>query len=113
YVTQDGANSYNVNFFFGSLSEMQSQGTEICPTAATKTVNGSIANFGTSTQAQVSLGSAFAQIMAPATTFQLTGVESGAVDLVAARQGLDLANPLAGFQTNKLIIRRNLNPADG
>lgn len=113
YVTQDGSNSYNVNFFFGSLSEMQTQGTSICPTAATKTVNGSVANFGTSTQAQVSLGSAFAQVMAPATTFQLTGVESGAVDLVAARQGLDLANPLAGFQTNKLIIRRSLNPADG
>lgn len=113
YVTQSGTNSYEVNFFFGSLAEMQSQGTDICPTAATKTVNGSIANYGTSTQAQVSLGSGFAQVMAPTTTFQLTGVESGSVDLVAARQGIDFANPQAGFQTNKLIIRRNLNPPDG
>ena len=113
YVTQNSASNYEVNFFFGSLTELQSQGTTICPTAATKSVNGTVANYGSSTQAQVTLGSAFQQITAPATAFTLTGVPSGTVDLVAARQGFDIANPQAGAVTNKLIIRRNLNPAAG
>lgn len=113
YVTQSAPNSYEINFYFGSLAEMQGQGTTVCPTAATKTVNGSVANVGAGAQAQVSLGSAFAQVMAPATTFTLTGVNAGTVDLVATRQAIDFANPMAGYVTNKLIIRRNLNPADG
>lgn len=113
YVTKGISNEYEINFYFGSLAELQSQGTAICPTAATKTVNGSVANLGTGAQAQVSLGSAFAQVMSPATTFTLSGVEAGTVDLVAARQAIDFANPMAGYATNKLIIRRNLNPANG
>lgn len=113
YVTKGISNEYQINFYFGSLAELQSQGTAICPTATTKTVNGSVANLGTGAQAQVSLGSAFAQVMSPATTFTLSGVEAGTVDLVAARQAIDFANPMAGYATNKLIIRRNLNPANG
>ncbi|HMN07483.1 MAG TPA: hypothetical protein PKC83_01760 [Gemmatimonadaceae bacterium] len=113
YVTKGISNEYEINFYFGSLAELQSQGTAICPTATTKTVNGSVANLGTGAQAQVSLGSAFAQVMSPATTFTLSGVEAGTVDLVAARQAIDFANPMAGYATNKLIIRRNLNPANG
>lgn len=113
YVTKGISNEYEINFYFGSLAELQSQGTAICPTATTKTVNGSVANLGTGAQAQVSLGSAFAQVLSPATTFTLSGVEAGTVDLVAARQAIDFANPMAGYATNKLIIRRNLNPANG
>lgn len=113
YVTQNGANQFDINFYYGSLAELQGRGSTICPTAALKTVNGSIANYGTSTTAQVSLGSAFAQLQTPTTTFTLTGVQPGTVDLVATRSGIDFANPLAGPQVNKLIIRRGLTPADG
>ena len=113
YVTQNGANDFDISFYFGSLAEMQARGSSICPTAALKTVNGSVANYGTSTFAQISLGPAFQQVQNPMTTFQLQGVPPGTVDLVAVRSGIDLANPLAGLQVNKLIIRRGLNPADG
>lgn len=113
YVTQNAGNDYDINFYYGTLAEMQSRGTTICPTAATKTVNGTVANFGTSTMAQIALGGASATVTSPATAFTLTNVAGGNVDLVAARQGIDFTNPLAGLQTNKLIIRRNLNPAAG
>jgi hypothetical protein len=113
YVTQNGANDFDINFYYGSLAEMQSRGGTICPTAATKTVNGTVANMGTSLQAMVTVGGGAASVLSPATTFQVTGVGSGAVDLVASRLGIDLANPAAGFQVNKMIIRRGINPADG
>lgn len=113
YVTQNGANDFDINFYFGSVAEMQSRGGTICPTAATKTVNGTVANMGTSTQAMVTVGGGAASVLTPATTFQVSGVRSGAVDLVASRLGIDLANPAAGFQVNKMIIRRAISPADG
>ncbi len=113
YVTQNGANDYDISFYYGSVTEMQSRGGTICPSAATKTLNGTIANMGTSAQALVTVGGGSASVLTPATTFQVTGVRPGAVDLVASRLGIDFANPTAGFQVNKMIIRRGINPADG
>ncbi len=113
YVTQNGANDFDINFYFGSVAEMQSRRGTICPTAATRTVNGTVANMGTSTQAMVTVGGGAASVLMPATTFQVSGVRSGAVDLVASRLGIDLANPAAGFQVNKMIIRLGISPADG
>ncbi|MBK6486137.1 MAG: hypothetical protein IPF98_04530 [Gemmatimonadetes bacterium] len=113
YVTQDGANDYAVNFYWGLLGELQGRGDSACSLPATRTVNGSVANYGTSTSAFVTLGSALASLQVPTTAFTLNNVATGTVDLVAGRQGIDLLNPLAGLQLNRMIIRRGLNPANG
>ena len=112
YVRQTAANKFDLQIFYGSLAELQQQGSIICPSAATKTVNGSVANVGATGQAFVSMGGASAVIAgATGSTFTLTGVNPGAVDLVAARVALNLTT--FTFGTDKLIFRRALTPAAG
>lgn len=113
YVTQNGADDYSLNLFYGSLSELQARGGAVCPTAATKTVLGSVAglNAGALGRAQVTLGSASAIVVAPSTAFTLSEVASGVLDLVAARSTTNLST--FATVTDKLIIRRGLNPANG
>lgn len=114
FVTQDGPDDFNLTFFWGLLADLQDRPDGSCTTSpATRTVNGSIANYGTSTSATVALGSAVQNLTAPATGFTLMGVLPGLVDLIATRSGINLSNPLAGPQVNRMIIRRGLNPANG
>lgn len=114
FVTQNAANDFDITFYYGTLGELQVNATDLCPTASTKTVSGSVAGLNpTGGQAMVTLGGAVALVSAPQTTFTLNEVPSGTVDLIAARSALNLQNPLAGLVTDKLIIRRGLNPAAG
>lgn len=113
YVTQNGANDYLVSFVYGTLNELQGRGTGPCTVPTGKSVTGSVANVGAAPgNARVTLGSTAAQITSPATTFTLSNVANGALDLVAARQALGSGSPI-GFATDKLIVRRALSPANG
>ncbi len=111
YVTQNGADNFTTTFRYGLLAEMQS--ASFCAAGPVKTVNGTIAGYGASTQASVSLGSAFQLTFAPQTAFTLTNVSPGALDLLATRSAVNPLNPAAGTQVNKLIVRRGINAANG
>jgi len=111
YVTQNGADNFTTNFRYGLLAELQS--TSFCATGPVKTVNGTIAGYGTSTQAGVSLGSSFQLLFAPQSAFALTNVNPGALDLLATRSAVNPLNPAAGAQVNKMIARRAINAANG
>lgn len=78
----------------------------------TKTVHGSVTALAATETASISLGSAFALASgSQGTTFTLNKVPDGPQDLVASRAEFDLA--AMGIIPDRLLIRRNLNPADG
>lgn len=113
YVTQNGANDYTVTFVYGIVGELQGRGATPCTIPTGKIVTGSVAGVNPAGGlAMVSLGATGAQIVAPASTFTLNDVASGTLDLVAARQSRSLSAPFA-FDTDKLIVRRAQNLANG
>jgi hypothetical protein len=84
--------------------------TGACAASATsKTVNGTLAGVTTGFLASISMGGGGAIVPGPATTFQLVGVASGSQDLVAYNR--NSATP--GAVSDGLVLRRNLNVADG
>ena len=109
YVTQPGTT--DLHLFYGSQSELQAQGASLCSnSAATKTIGGSLTNFGTAATAFIGLGSGSAQLTLPVqTAFQMGRVPSGALDLVGAI--VDGASP----QPNavRMFLRRNVNIPSG
>ena len=114
FVTQGaGANEFALTLFYASLAELQGQGSTVCPTAPTKTVNGTVAGLNAAAfgQGLISLGGSSASVSAPATTFTLNGVRDGALDLVAARLSINLTT--FAPTTDKLIIRRGVNVPSG
>ena len=108
YAARSLANGYDLTIVYGTQSELNGQGTQICLPGAGKTVNGTVAgvNAAGGQAATVSLGPSVADASA-AGTFQLTDVPDGALDLVAARSTTNTTT----FSTtvDKLIIRRGVN----
>ena len=108
YAARSLANGYELALVYGTQSELNGQGTQICLPGAGKTVNGTVAgvNAAQAQSATVSLGPSVADASA-GNTFQLTDVPDGALDLVAARSTTNVTT----FSTSvdKLIIRRGVN----
>jgi hypothetical protein len=105
-------NGYDTHIVYGTGAQLQAYGNTNCtfPISGTKIVNGSVAGLGTTTTAAVALGDVQRSgITAPPATFTLDSVLDGARDLIASR------TPVGGVfdPPNKLIIRRNQNPANG
>lgn len=99
---------YDMTVVYGTVAEFQNYATAInVGNCGSKTVNGSVANVGNTEVATVTLGYASDFVIgATGTTYQLTDVADGNQDLIAAR--VDVGT----FTTNKLILRRGLNPAN-
>ena len=96
-----------LHVFYGTLSELQSQGAGLCGnTAAVKSVVGTVANVGTAASVQIGLGTAFALVTPPATAFTMGSVPPGTIDLIAATA--DGASPANGI---KMLLQRNINPS--
>ena len=111
YAARSLAAGYDLTIVYGTQTELNGQGTQICLPGAGKTVNGSVAgvNAAGGQAATVSLGPSVADASA-AGTFQLTDVPDGALDLVAARSTTNTTT----FSTSvdKLIIRRGVNASN-
>lgn len=110
-VTNSGG-TYALAITYFSKAEIQSFGSGIgssCASSATgKTIHGSVAGLGITQQAAISLGGATGSATFASTAFNLIGVSSGQHDLIA------LTRSLGAFGTiDKMIIRRDQNPADG
>lgn len=110
WVTQNGANNFDLTVYYGTAAELTAIGTQQCSTTTGgKTVTGTTAGIGATELASVQFGG-----RAPATqptsaspNFTITGVPDGARDLAATRSNL-----LAGLAVNKIFLKRGLNPAN-
>ena len=99
---------YDLFIVYGTRPELAALGLEQCVSG--KRVTGSVANLAAPWSADITLGnsSTFATPREP--SFQLAGVASGPLDLVASRTVVD---PTRGEGVvDRIIIRRGLNPAD-
>jgi hypothetical protein len=110
YVVLNGGTT-ELHIFYGSVTQLQTQGSALCgaATGATRTVAGVVTNPGTGTSSVVvGLGAstAFVAPQGAGTTFSLSAVPPGALDLVAASvDGVLPANPFL------MLLQRGVNPA--
>lgn len=114
WLTQFGTGQYQLSIVYGTQAELQAQGTSQCANQfTTRQVTGTVVGFlGATDVVSVALGSAFA---APAPTqlapnFSIPNAPTGVRDLIATRAALDLTNTVNPLTTNKVFIRRGLNP---
>jgi hypothetical protein len=110
YAANAAVDGFALTIYYGTQQELNSFGTTQCLPGAGKTLNGTVAGLGSQQTANITLGTESGSVSNPNTTYQLTNVPDGALDLIAARSTLSL-NPL-GFVLDKLIIRRAQNFAN-
>jgi hypothetical protein len=107
--------SYTLNIFYGSQTELNGAGTTRCLPGAGKTVNGTVAGLtasGTTQQsASISLGPSSASASPAQTSFSLKNVPDGNLDLIAGRTTTTISGTDFSFALDKLIIRRGVNAA--
>lgn len=116
YVTGNAATGYQLTVLYATAQELGAPGQAgACQNATSttgKTVNGSIVGMGPTNGAAVALGNASGTATAflfGQTTFTLTNVPDGSVDLGAALTGISGTS----LVVDKLFLQRGLNPADG
>lgn len=114
YVTQDGTDSYALTIVYGTAAELGARGAQNCVSPITKTVTGTTAGIAVGDNVSVNFGGASPQTSPTVATpnFTITGAPDGMRDLIATRGGIDLMNIQAGFVTNKIFLKRGLNPAN-
>jgi hypothetical protein len=104
-----------LSVFFATAAELEAAGNAVNPrcgfTGVNKTVNGSVENVGIDEMAQITLGDSSATVLGllGVKTFQLKDVPMRTLDLIATRSTRSGSTLLV----NKLIVRRDQNPADG
>jgi hypothetical protein len=104
------ADEAQLTITYGTQAELNASGTSQCLPGTGKTVNGSVAGVGAQQTATVSLGPSSDSPQPGTTTFQLTDVPDGALDLVASRNTTDLTT--FASVPDKIIIRRGVNAAN-
>ena len=116
YVTTSATSGSDLTVVYATAAELQGVGgtTTVGCTSGGKSVNGSVANVGASELATISLASSSATVVGgSANTFQLTGLPQGTHDLIASRITQTISGSSISYALNRLIIRRNLDPANG
>jgi hypothetical protein len=115
-VTSSSATVFSTVVYYGSQAELTAlSNTSGCSAViATKMVNGTVANVGTGEIASITLGGGTAIVTGGVgNAFTLQSVLDGNRDLIASRILQTLAGTSFVQNTNKLIVRRNQNPAAG
>jgi len=113
YATTDEDGSYHFIWYY-TRAEMIRLGSNPCAVGGGKEVNGSVSGLGALESAIISMGGSVANVnLGGPSTFTLPAVEDGPQDLVAARWALSLSGSTPSLTPNRMIIRRNLNPAPG
>jgi hypothetical protein len=117
YVTTSSTSGTDLTVLYATAAQLQATGgtTNVACTTGGKTVNGSVANVGASELATIALASSTASVSGAGgvSTFQLTGLPSGAHDLIASRSAINISGSSISYILNRLIIRRGLDPANG
>lgn len=111
YVAPEDAGTV-LKVFYGTTAELQAQGGTICGgrTGAARTVTGTVANAPVPGVSIFRLGTSAGTLAGNTVTF--TRVPSGAIDLVAGTAAIGFGGGGATFTLQRMLIRRNLNPAN-
>lgn len=112
YVQSATGGSFTLTVLYGLKQELTDASAGLCANTTEKTVNGSVAGLAAGEAASVSLGGALASLSANG-NFTLNNVPDGNRDLIAAKTLTSISGTGITFTVNKLIIRRNQNPANG
>jgi hypothetical protein len=112
YAANSLALNFNLSIVYGTQAELNAQGTSRCLPGTGKTVNGTVANVSATQNASISLGSASASASGASTSFRLTDVPDGALDLIAGRTTTTINGANFTIALDKLIIRRGVNAAN-
>ncbi|HET9983161.1 MAG TPA: hypothetical protein VFQ38_06230 [Longimicrobiales bacterium] len=112
YVTGDATTGFHLTVLYAATAELQAQGSGACATGgAGKTVSVNVTGLQPPDLGYVGLGSAVGTASAAqGSLVTLRNVPQGTVDLVAARIAINVTD--FTLTVNKLLVRRNLNPAD-
>ena len=113
-MVRSSTSGRQIQFLFASAAELALYDTSNdCGLSGGKSLSGSVANvaFGPQ-QALVQMGDAVRFVLGPATTFTISNVRDGPLDLVALRRGFSDATP-SNRLTEKVIIRRATDLAAG
>jgi hypothetical protein len=111
-VVPQAGGGYSLSIFYATQAELTGQGTGVCfQPPSGKTVNGTVAGVGPTDLTQVFVGGSLGTLTG--TNYQVQNVPNGTVDLFAGHATLTISGTGASIAVDKLIIRRDLNPANG
>ncbi|MDF1502598.1 hypothetical protein [Roseisolibacter sp. H3M3-2] len=114
YVVQSGTGasaSYTTNVTYGTATELSGIGANICGAApGTKTATATITGAAATDVVNATLGDATGTVNGSTVTFE--DVQPGPRDLIATRSAAGAFPGLSG-PPNRIVLRRNLNPANG
>jgi hypothetical protein len=112
YVQETSTLSFSVTVHHLTPQEaLEAAAQECVANVPTKTVNGTVTGVAEPRSAIITMGGgSFAKVDAPQTAFTLTGVPDRPTDLIAFR-GFGAIGEFGSYE--RVIIRRNLNPANG
>lgn len=114
YVTQTPDGSYTLSVLYFTAEEVGAQGTGLCNEQGSKTVTGSVAGLSGTQQASIALGGQSATVVPGGpTSFTVSNVRDGPVDLLASRSTLVIDGTSISQVVDRVIMRRGLTPANG
>jgi len=111
WVEPDGNGGFHTKVTYSSEPGLQAMAQANCASTSGKTVTGSVSGMGVLDQALIGLGTTGSAANFGVPNFTIRRVPSGNRTLIASRSTLTL--PSAAYATNKVVIRRNQNIADG
>ena len=107
---------YRLDVIYGTAAELAAIGPnwefacEVGPGPNPKQLSGTIAGVSAAEAVRIFMGPRLALISGGKTTYTLTNTPDGVLDLVAVR---GTSTGFLDFSTNKVILRRGLNPPNG
>ena len=108
-VWDHGADGYEMQLMFATTDELASINGKTCiDDKGTKSLSGSVANVPNGKHSTVNMSWAYGHTDPPATTYSLTELPNGAIDLVSSRAALSLTS---WWVPDAVIIRRSLDLA--
>jgi hypothetical protein len=110
YVVPYLGGGFDLEVFYGSKADLQGRASEVCSGPGTKTVTAPVAGAVLGGLNLLSLGTSSGTLNASLNGVTFSNVPNGTLDLIAGSSPLNLAP--ATFNQIKMLIRRNLNPAD-
>ncbi len=106
FVYQTGPSAYFTDILYTTRDELQPLANDACPEQfGTKVLNGSVSSVSGAATADVTMGGDYTQVTPPPSTFTLSNLISGPLDLVASRS--DFVNNI--YSPNRVIVRRGVN----
>lgn len=106
-ITYDVGNEFSTDVYYTTADEIRPlSGIACTETQGTRTVSGTVSNMSVGQAAQISMSGAHDEVIAPSSSYVLSGIAEGPQDLIAHREDVGTG----GATPNRVVIRRPLNP---